>query len=81
MLRFSCLLIFACFLRAREVLAAEREAFELEKVAHTELYEQQQLELRAMLETHRTQNEEWLEKMRTENNTERKQLAEQKVGS
>lgn len=34
-----------------------------------------------MLENHRTQNEEWLEKMRTENNAERKQLAEQKVES
>lgn len=69
------------FLRSREVLAAEREAFESEKAAHRELYEEQQSDLRTMLENHRTQNEEWLEKMRIENNAERKQLAEQKVSS
>ena len=65
--------------RATEILTSERRAFELEKKAHAELYELQQSEMRVMLESHRTQNEEWIEKMRIENDNERKQLAEQKV--
>ena len=57
----------------------ERKAFETEKKEHAELYQQQQSELQGMLERHRTQNEEWLEKTRAENDADRKELAEQKV--
>ena len=65
--------------RATETLAVERNAFETEKKEHAELYQQQQSELQGMLERHRTQNEEWLEKTRAENDADRKELAEQKV--
>ena len=53
--------------------------FEREKAEHSELYEQQQAELRGMMEGHRTQNEEWLERMRNENDAERRALAEERV--
>ena len=32
------------------------------------------------MDSHKQQNEEWLEKLRTENDAERKSIAEQKVG-
>lgn len=32
------------------------------------------------MDSHKQQNEEWLEKLRTENDAERKSITEQKVG-
>lgn len=64
---------------ATETLAAERAAFEAEKKAHSELYEKQQQELKGMLESHRQQNEEWMERMRLENDAERRALAEERA--
>ena len=61
-------------------LKAEREAFAQEKTEHGELYQKQQEELSAMLERHRSQNEEWVERTRGEMDAEKKQLAEEKVG-
>ena len=36
-------------------------------------------ELKEMLDNHRAQNEEWISKIRTENDTERKNLAEERA--
>lgn len=68
-----------CPERARAALAVEKEAFAREKREYGELYENQQTELAAMLERHRSQNEEWLEKTRREIDAEKRELAEQKV--
>ena len=68
-----------CPKRARAALAVEKEAFAKEKMEYGELYENQQKELAAMLERHRSQNEEWLEKTRGEIDAEKRELAEQKV--
>ena len=66
--------------RARATLSAEREAFEQEKSEYAELHRAQQAELSAMMESHRSQNEEWVERTRGEMDAEKKQLAEEKVG-
>lgn len=60
-------------------LQSERAAFESEKVAHAELYNKQQQELDEMLKDHRQQNDEWIARMRSDLDDEKRFLAEEKA--
>ncbi|XP_065834621.1 rab9 effector protein with kelch motifs-like [Oscarella lobularis] len=65
--------------KEKEKLRVEREAFEEEKTGYEELYLKQQKELKEMFEQHKIQNEEWIHKMRKENDKEKKWIAEEKA--
>eukprot|EP00043_Microstomoeca_roanoka_P018663 m.202333 g.202333 ORF g.202333 m.202333 type:complete len:535 (+) comp16872_c11_seq2:227-1831(+) len=65
--------------RLRAELMSDREAFEKEKCENEELFENQQQSMRHLQEKHRQETEEWLASRKSENDDERRKIAEEWV--
>eukprot|EP00055_Hartaetosiga_balthica_P010797 m.47255 g.47255 ORF g.47255 m.47255 type:complete len:522 (-) comp7320_c0_seq1:258-1823(-) len=61
----------------RAELNADRDAFDKEKAENEELHESQQQSMRSLQEQHRSQTEDWIAKRRSENDSERRKIAEE----
>lgn len=64
---------------ARAQLNADRQAFDQEKADNEDLFRTQQEELRQLKERHRKETEQWLADRGTENDEERRKIAEEKA--